>query len=66
VFGTACAKLARSKLMALVSLTGKTGSHQLICCAGALYQTSRCHGKAKAIPVVRWPTGKEVRGFGTS
>ena len=52
--------------MALSSRTANTGSHQLICCAGALYQTSRCHGKAYAIPVVRWPTGKDVRGFGTS
>jgi hypothetical protein len=52
--------------MALLSLTGKTGNHQLTCCAGALYQTSRCQGKAKAMPVVRCPTGKEVRGFGTS
>lgn len=52
--------------MALVSLTGNTGSHQLICCAGALYQTSRCQGKANAMPVVRCPVGKDVRGLGTS
>ena len=52
--------------MELSSRTGKIGSHQLICWAGALYQTSRCHGKAKATPVVRCPTGKEVRGFGRS
>ena len=66
MFGTARAKLARSKLIALSSRTGKTGSHQLTCWAGALYQTSRCHGKAKATPVVRCPTGNEVRGFGRS
>ena len=35
-----------SNRMALFSRTLSTGSHQLICCAGALYQTSRCHGKA--------------------
>ena len=32
--------------MELSSRAAKTGSHQLICWAGALYQTSRCHGKA--------------------
>lgn len=66
MLGTARAKLARSKLMAFVSRTGKIGSHQLICWAGALYQTSRCQGKAKAMPVVRCPDGKDVRGLGTS
>ena len=50
MLGTGLAKLARSKLMALVSRTGKIGSHQLTCWAGAPYQTSRCQGKANAIP----------------
>ena len=36
--------------MALSSRTGKIGSHQLICWAGALYQASRCHGKARRCP----------------
>ena len=52
--------------MELSGRAAKIGSHQLSCWAGALYQTSRCHGNAKATPVVRCPTGKDVRGFGTS
>ena len=52
--------------MVLSSRTGKMGNHQLICWAGALYQVSRCHGKAKATPVLRCPIGKDVRGFGRS
>ncbi len=59
-------KLCRSKLMELSGRPANTGSHQLTCWAGALYQASRCQGKAKAIPVVRCPTGNEVHGLGTS